>query len=403
VTTLSILGATGTVGRNTLAVVRRHRDRLQLHALTAQRDAAGLFALCQEFQPALAVLGDEAAGGELRERLRGSALRTEVQTGARALADAAAGADQVMSAIVGAAGLLPTLAAVRAGKRVLLANKEPVVMAGRLLITEAERANATLIPIDSEHNAIFQCLQTLPPAGFRCGRPVAGVRRLILTASGGPFRETPLADLKRVTPAQAVRHPNWVMGPKISVDCATMMNKGLELIEAHRLFGVPADRIDVVLHPQSLVHSLVEHDDGSTLAQLGNPDMRVPIAHALAWPERWDSGVAGLNLEEMGRLDFQPLDVRRYPCLPLARDALRAGGIFPNVLNAANEVAVEAFLRGRIAFTRIAGLIEQALQAAGGATLPGDETLEAVLEVDAWARRAAAAILDHEPAAVSHA
>jgi 1-deoxy-D-xylulose-5-phosphate reductoisomerase len=387
---LAVLGATGTVGRNTLDVAARHPGRLAVHALTARRDAAGLFALCEQHRPAVAVLAEEGAARELRERCAAAQLAVEVRTGDAALAAVAADAELVMSSIVGAAGLMPTLAAVRAGRRVLIANKEPLVMAGRLLLAEAARAGATLIPIDSEHNAIFQCL----PGGFRCGTADPGVRKLILTASGGPFRELPLADLERVTPAQAVRHPNWVMGPKISVDSATMMNKGLELIEAHRLFGLPEAQIEVVLHPESVIHSLVEYADGSTLAHLGQPDMRVPIAHALAHPERWDSGVAGLKLAEIGRLNFAVVDPRRFPCLGLARDALRAGGILPNVLNAANEVAVEAFLNGRLAFTRIAAVIEGTLAAAGGARLPGEESLEAVLEVDAWTRRAAGALLE---------
>jgi 1-deoxy-D-xylulose-5-phosphate reductoisomerase len=384
---LAILGATGTVGRSTLDVAARHPERVEVRALAAARDAAGLFALCQQHRPAVAVLVDEAAARELRERLAGARLAVEVMAGTQALADVAADAqvDVVMSAIVGAAGLVPTLAAVRAGKRVLVANKEPVVMAGPLLLSESRRSGATLIPIDSEHNAIFQCL----PAGFRCGQPDPGVRRLVLTASGGPFRDLELAALARVTPAQAVRHPNWVMGPKISVDSATMMNKGLELIEAHRLFAVPEPRIDVVVHPQSVIHSLVEYADGSMLAQLGNPDMRVPIAHALAWPGRWESGVAGLKLEEIGHLDFQDVDLRRFPCLSLARDALRGGGILHNVLNAANEVAVAAFLAGRIAFTGIAELIGEVLARAPASGLPAGESLEAVLAVDAWARQAA--------------
>lgn len=384
---LAVLGATGSVGRNTLDVAGRHPDRLRVHALTAHRDAAGLFALCQRHRPAVAVLGEEGAAAELRERARAAGLELEVRGGAQALSEVAGQAEVVMSAIVGAAGLQPTLAAVRAGRRVLIANKEPLVMAGSLLLAEARRSGATLIPIDSEHNAIFQCL----PGGFRCGRADPGVRRLVLTASGGPFRDTPLVELEHVTPAQAVRHPNWVMGPKISVDSATMMNKGLELIEAHRLFAVAEPDIEVVLHPESVIHSLVEYTDGSMLAHLGQPDMRVPIAHALAHPERWDSGVAGLKLAELGRLSFQPVDLRRFPALGLARDALRAGGILPNVLNAANEVAVEAFLAGRLAFTRIAELIGRTLEAAGAAHLPGGETLEAVLEVDAWARREAGA------------
>jgi len=392
---LAVLGATGTVGRSTLDVAARHGARLRVQALTARRDAASLFALCERHRPAVAVLAEEGPARELRERLEASGLAVEVRCGERALAEAAADADVVMSSIVGAAGLMPTLAAVRAGRRVLIANKEPLVMAGRLLLAEAAAAGATLIPIDSEHNAIFQCL----PAGFRCGRADPGVRKLVLTASGGPFRELPLAELERVTPAQAVRHPNWVMGPKISVDSATMMNKGLELIEAHRLFGVPEDRIEVVLHPESVIHSLVEYADGSTLAHLGQPDMRVPIAHALAHPERWDSGVPGLRLAELGRLNFGAVDLRRFACLRIARDALRAGGILPNVLNAANEVAVEAFLAGRLAFTGISEVIERTLAAAGGARLPGEESLEAVLEVDAWARAAAASAAGAEVAA----
>jgi 1-deoxy-D-xylulose-5-phosphate reductoisomerase len=397
---LSVLGATGSVGRSTLDVARRHPSRLAVHALTAQRDAAGLLALCREFRPAVAALAEEGAAAELRGALAREGLTTRVEGGAAALAAIAAdpAADVVMSCIVGAAGLVPTLAAVAAGKRVLVANKEPLVMAGRLLLAEARRSGATLIPIDSEHNAIFQCL----PGGYRCGEADPGVQRLVLTASGGPFRQTPLAELAAVTPAQAVRHPNWVMGPKISVDSATMMNKGLELIEAHRLFGLPAERIDVVLHPESVIHSLVEYRDGSMLAQLGQPDMRVPIAHALAWPERWESGVGGLQLAELGRLNFEPVDGRRFPCLSLARDALRGGGVLPNVLNAANEVAVQAFLDGRLGFTRIAGVIADALDAAGAAGLPGDEGLDAVLEVDAWARRAAAG-LAARAGAVAHA
>jgi 1-deoxy-D-xylulose-5-phosphate reductoisomerase len=294
-----------------------------------------------------------------------------------------------MSAIVGAAGLMPTLAAVRAGKRVLIANKEPLVMAGALLVREAEASGARIVPIDSEHNAIFQCL----PKDFRCGTRAPGVSRLVLTASGGPFRDTPLEKLARVTPEEAVRHPNWVMGPKISVDSATMMNKGLELIEAQRLFGVPEDRIDVVLHPESAIHSLVEYVDGSMLAQLGAADMRVPIAHALAAPERWESGVAGLDLAQLGRMHFQPVDLQRFPCLRIARDALRRGGIYPNVLNAANEAAVEAFLGRRAGFTQIASIIEQTLADAAGAALPAGDTLEEILQVDAWARAAAARAL----------
>jgi 1-deoxy-D-xylulose-5-phosphate reductoisomerase len=378
---LVILGATGTIGRNTLDVARRHADKLRVLALTASRDAEALFELCREFRPQLAVMADAAAAERLRSHLKAANLAIEVEAGAEALAAVAAhaAADQVMSAIVGAAGLLPTLAAVRAGKRVLVANKEPLVMAGALLMDAAAAHCATIIPIDSEHNAIFQCL----PAAYRCGEAPKGVKRLVLTASGGPFRETPLAELAQVTPQQAVRHPNWVMGPKISVDSATMMNKGLELIEAAALYRLPPEQLEVVIHPESAIHSLVEYVDGSMLAQLGQPDMRVPIAHALAWPERWESGVAGLDLPALARMRFETADLRRFPCLRLAREALSAGGNAPNVLNAANEIAVEAFLRGQLAFTGIAQMIENCLSAA---SLPAAHDLDGILAVDAWAR-----------------
>lgn len=380
---LVVLGATGSVGRNTLDVVRRQSGQIRVLALTAGRDARSLLELCREFRPVLAVLADKAAAGSAAADFR--AIGCELLAGAEGLAAAAAHpeAQQVMSAIVGAAGLLPTLAAVRAGKRVLIANKEPLVMAGDLLMNEALHGGATLIPIDSEHNAIFQCL----PPGSRCGIPPRGVAGLVLTASGGPFRETPLAELAQVTPAQAVRHPNWVMGPKISVDSATMMNKGLEVIEAATLYRLPPAQIRVVIHPESVIHSLVEYVDGSMLAQLGAPDMRVPIAHALAWPERFVSGVAPLDLASLGQLRFLPADERRFPCLKLARRALAAGGHAPNVLNAANEIAVEAFLQGRIAFTRIAAVIEACLEQA--VDLPPAGDLDAVLAVDAWARERA--------------
>ncbi|MEQ1440241.1 1-deoxy-D-xylulose-5-phosphate reductoisomerase [Fontimonas sp. SYSU GA230001] len=384
---LVVLGATGTIGRNTLDVVRRNGERIQVLALSAHRDVHGLLELCREFRPEYAALAEPQAAATLTRELARAGLPTEVLAGADGVARIAAldRADQVMSAIVGAVGLLPTLAAVRAGKRVLIANKEPLVMAGGLLLAEAARHGATLIPIDSEHNAIFQCL----PAGSRCGTAPAGVRRLILTASGGPFRETPIEALAAVTPAQAVRHPNWVMGPKISVDSATMMNKGLELIEAAVLYALDEARLDVVIHPESVVHSIVEYIDGSMLAQLGASDMRVPIAHALAWPERWTSGVGGLDLAGLARLRFEAPDLQRFPCLGLARAALRAGGAMPNVLNAANEVAVQAFLDQRLPFTGIAAAIERTLEAAerSGAG-PGDD-LDAILAIDGWARRAA--------------
>ena len=387
--TLVVLGATGTIGRNTLDVAARHADRLRVLALTAQRDAEGLFELCRVHRPRFAVLQEPAAAATLQRRCREAGLDCEVLAGAQALANIAAhpDADQVMSAIVGAAGLLPTLAAVRAGKRVLIANKEPLVMAGRLLMAEALRHGACVIPIDSEHNAIFQCL----PFPARCGEAPKGVHKLILTASGGPFRETPLQQLSAVTPEQAVRHPNWVMGRKISVDSATMMNKGLELIEAAVLYALPPERLEVVIHPESAIHSVVEYVDGSMLAQLGQADMRVPIAHALAWPERWESGVGGLDLAALGRFRFEAPDERRFPCLRLARQALAGGGIFPNALNAANEVAVEAFLNHALTFTGIAELIEEVLSAAAGR---GDaESLEDILRTDAWARSVATAAI----------
>ncbi|MEW6166278.1 MAG: 1-deoxy-D-xylulose-5-phosphate reductoisomerase [Pseudomonadota bacterium] len=387
---LVVLGATGTVGRSTLDVAQRNRERISVLGLSANRDIDGLLALCREFQPAYAAMSDTAAAAALRAQLAAAGLRTRVLAGAAGVAELAAlaEADQVMSAIVGAAGLLPTLAAVRAGKRVLIANKEPLVMAGGLLLAEAARSAATLIPIDSEHNAIFQCL----PAGSRCGERPAGVARLILTASGGPFRELPLAQLATVTPAQAVRHPNWVMGPKISVDSATMMNKGLELIEAAVLYALPDARLEVVIHPESLIHSIVEYVDGSMLAQLGHSDMRVPIAHALAWPERWASGVGGLDLPALARMRFEAPDFARFPCLRLAREALRAGGAAPVVLNAANEVAVQAFLEARLPYAGIARLIERTLDAAGGEA-PNDD-LEAILAVDARARAIAGELLN---------
>ena len=378
---LVILGATGTIGRNTLDVARRHNDKLHILALTANSDDAGLFELCREFLPRIAVMADAAGAQRLEARIKSSGLKIEVSAGVDALVAVAchADADQVMSAIVGAAGLLPTLAAVEAGKRVLVANKEPLVMAGRLLMDAAEQHDATIIPIDSEHNAIFQCL----PAAYRCGAVPKGVKRLVLTASGGPFRETPLADLPKVTPQQAVRHPNWVMGQKISVDSATMMNKGLELIEAATLYRLPASQLDVVIHPESAIHSLVEYVDGSMLAQLGQPDMRVPIAHALAFPDRWESGVDGLDLAALGRMRFEPADTQRFPCLRLAREALVAGGNAANVLNAANEIAVEAFLKGQLAYTGIAEMIEKCLSAERHAVATD---LGSILAVDAWAR-----------------
>jgi 1-deoxy-D-xylulose-5-phosphate reductoisomerase len=382
---VTVLGSTGSIGVSTLDVIARHPGRFQVFALTGQSRAEPLAEQCLRFRPRYAVLLEEGAARHLRRRLAGAGSATEVLTGPAALERVAADpdVDTVMAAIVGAAGLKPTLAAARAGKRVLLANKETLVMAGRVFMDAVSRHGAQLLPIDSEHNAIFQVL----PGGRVGGLAGAGVRRILLTASGGPFRTAAREALEAATPEQACAHPNWVMGRKISVDSATMMNKGLEVIEAHWLFGARADQIQVVVHPQSIVHSLVEYVDGSVLAQLGNPDMRTPIAYALAYPERIDAGVGAMDLARIGSLDFEDPDLARFPCLGLAYDALRRGGTAPTVLNAANEVAVAAFLDRRLAFTAIPEMIRHVLGALEPA--PGD-TLEEVLEADQAARRAAA-------------
>ncbi|MCO5108764.1 MAG: 1-deoxy-D-xylulose-5-phosphate reductoisomerase [Burkholderiaceae bacterium] len=382
VRTLTILGATGSIGLSTLDVVARHPGRYRVFALAAHRRGDALAALCLRHSPRYAVLGDAQAADAMRETLAARGCGTEVLCGEAALAQVAAhpDVDTVMAAIVGAAGLTPAVAAARAGKRILLANKEALVMAGEVFLRACRDGGATVLPIDSEHNAIFQCL----PAGQHTGVAVPGVRRILLTASGGPFRRASAAEMARATPEQACAHPNWSMGRKISVDSATMMNKGLELIEASYLFGLPESRLDVLVHPQSIVHSMVEYEDGSMLAQLGNPDMRTPIAHALAHPERIDSGVAPLSLATIGRLEFEAPDLQRFPCLRLAHEALRAGGAAPCVLNAANEVAVAAFLERRLRFTDIAGVAEAALRAAGAR--PAGADVEAVLETDREAR-----------------
>ena len=375
---ITILGATGSIGESTLDVVARHPDRFEVFALTARRSHERLLQQCLAHRPAYAVLSDPASAALLRAALATCGSRTEVLDGPEAAARVAAASetDLVMAAIVGAAGLEPTLAAARAGKTILLANKEAIVMAGPVFLAAVREGGARILPIDSEHNAVFQCL---PADGGR-----EGVRRIVLTASGGPFRSMELARMAEVTPEQAVAHPKWSMGRKISVDSATMMNKGLELIEAHFLFDMPPDRLDVVIHPQSLVHSMVEYVDGSILAQLGNPDMRTPIAHALAWPQRIDSGVSLLDLAAHGRLDFERPDPVRFPCLRLAREALAVGAAAPCVLNAANEVAVDAFLERRIRFTDIALINEAVLDALGASPAPLD-TAE-VLALDARAR-----------------
>lgn len=382
---LTILGSTGSIGLSTLDVVARHADRYRVVALTGQRQDAVLFEQCLRFKPRYAVLLDEAAAARLTVRVAEAGLDVQVLQGAAALDFVAAlpEVDTVMAAIVGAAGLNPTLAAARAGKKILLANKETLVMAGRIFMEAVQKSGATLLPIDSEHNAIFQAL----PAGYKgADWPTSGVSKILLTASGGPFRNTPLAELKHVTPEQACAHPNWAMGKKISVDSATMMNKGLEVIEAHWLFNAPAAAIEVVVHPQSVIHSLVQYVDGSVLAQLGNPDMRTPIAHGLAYPERIDSGVAPLDLLKVATLNFEAPDFIRFPCLVLAYQALREGGTAPAILNAANEVAVAAFLERKISFLAIARLIAEVLAKLPSRTV---HTLEDVLQADAAARVAA--------------
>jgi 1-deoxy-D-xylulose-5-phosphate reductoisomerase len=381
---LAILGATGSVGVSTLDVVARNPERFAVRALTGCRNWQVLLEQCRRFHPLVAVLADPEAAARLAAAVAAEGLAVDVQAGAEALARVAArdDVDTVMAAIVGAAGLLPTLAAAHAGKRVLLANKEAVVMAGGLLKAALAESGGVLVPIDSEHNALFQCL----PAGRSADPEAAGVVRLILTASGGPFLEAPLSSLDAVTPEQACRHPNWDMGRKISVDSATMMNKGLEIIEACCLFGVDPERIRVVVHPESIVHSLVEYRDGSVLAQLGNPDMRTPIAHALAWPDRIASGVTPLDLAALGTLSFRPAETDRFPCLGLAMAAAEAGGAAPIALNAANEAAVAAFLGGRIRFTTIPTVIDAVLAQYAGPD-PGD--LEAILAMDARARGSA--------------
>lgn len=378
---VTVLGATGSIGVSTLDVIARHPERYRVYALTGHSRMAELADQCRQHRPDRAVVATSEQAVALQQVLREAGLPTEVSWGEDALADVASvdGVDVVMAAIVGAAGLRPTLAAAQAGKRVLLANKEALVMSGALFMQAVHASGAQLLPIDSEHNAIFQCM----PGNYADGLAHVGVRRILLTASGGPFRNFSQAELAHVTPAQACAHPNWSMGQKISVDSASMMNKGLELIEACWLFDARPDQVEVVVHPQSVVHSLVDYVDGSVLAQLGNPDMRTPIAHALAWPERIDSGVSALDLLLTARLDFEAPDPVRFPCLRLAREAATAGGTSCAVLNAANEVAVQAFLEGRVGFTDIPVIIEDALT-----QLPGESVshLEHILSADRLAR-----------------
>ncbi len=379
---LTVLGSTGSIGVSTLDVVGRHPDRYRVVALTANRDVDGIFIQCKLFRPHYAVMADLSAASELEQKIRNEGLNIEVLSGVEGLEYVASLEDvaYVMAAIVGAAGLLPALAAARAGKRILLANKEALVVAGELFMREVAAGGAEILPIDSEHNAVFQCM----PDNFHKGLEKVGVTQILLTASGGPFRSLPLNQLQGVTPAQACAHPNWEMGRKISVDSATMMNKGLEVIEACWLFHTQSDRVKVVLHPQSVIHSMVAYSDGSVLAQLGNPDMRTPIAHALAWPERIVSGVAPLDLFEVARLDFEEPDFNRFSCLRLAYEAIEQGGTCPAILNAANEVAVASFLEGGIAFTAIPQVIESVLESLPSRRITG---LDVLLSADAEARR----------------
>ena len=378
---ITVLGATGSIGLSTLDVIARHPERFQVFALSGFSRLSELLALCIRHVPRFAVVPQSEAARRLQDDLRAAGLPTRVLVGEEGLCQVAADpeVDAVMAAIVGAAGLRPTLAAVEAGKKILLANKEALVMSGALFMQAVHKSGSVLLPIDSEHNAIFQCM----PTDFSRGLGNVGVRRILLTASGGPFRQTALAELAHVTPDQACAHPNWSMGRKISVDSASMMNKGLELIEACWLFDAKPSQVEVVIHPQSVIHSLVDYVDGSVLAQLGNPDMRTPIANALAWPERIDSGVAPLDLFAIARLDFQAPDEERFPCLRLARQAAEAGNSAPAMLNAANEVAVAAFLDGRVRYLEIASIIEEVLNLEPVVAVAD---LEAVFTADAKAR-----------------
>jgi 1-deoxy-D-xylulose-5-phosphate reductoisomerase len=381
---VAVMGSTGSIGESTLDVLARHPGTYRVEALAAHRNLDRLVAQCLRFRPRYALLADPVQGALLAQRLKSAGLDTRALMGADAATDLVQLPEVgcVMAAIVGAAGLPSTLAAAQAGKRLLIANKEALVMAGHLVLDAARKSGAVVIPIDSEHNAIFQCLPTLSALGIE----PAGVRRILLTASGGPFRDWSASSLENATPEQACAHPTWTMGKKISVDSATLMNKGLELIEATLLFGLPADRIEIVIHRQSVVHSLVEYIDGSMLAQLGSPDMRTPIAQALAWPQRLEAGVQFLDLVQVARLDFEPPDERRFPCLGIALAAARQGGEMPTVLNAANEVAVAAFLAGRLNFGGISGVIGEVMNS--WQSHRGVASLEAILEVDTHARAA---------------
>lgn len=380
-----ILGSTGTIGVNTLNVIECHPDKYNVVALTANQDDEKLFQQCIKFNPQYAVLVNEDAAQRLKTKLDTANVVTEVLSGVNSLEKVAGlqNVDQVMAAIVGAAGLLPTLAAARAGKRILLANKEALVMSGDLFINEVAKHNAELLPIDSEHNAIFQCM----PDNFETGLEKQGVNKILLTASGGPFRARDISTLHKVTPEEAVAHPNWVMGKKISVDSATMMNKGLEVIEACWLFNTQPSMVQVVLHSQSIIHSMVSYTDGSVLAQMGNPDMRTPIAHAMAWPERMSSGVEPLDIFEVAKLEFEKPDFNRFPCLAMAYEALNEGGTSTAILNAANEMAVDAFLNNKLSFTNISKVIEKTLE---NTTKVEAESLQTILQADSDSRQVSA-------------
>ncbi|MBU3557049.1 1-deoxy-D-xylulose-5-phosphate reductoisomerase [Polynucleobacter sp. Ross1-W9] len=382
---VAILGSTGSIGVNTLDVIRAHPDRFQVVALTAAKQVDLLAEQCVEFRPAIAVVADADGAARLQKRLLEKKINTQVLYGPKALVTAVteSNCDTVMAAIVGAAGLVPALAAAKAGKRVLLANKEALVMSGDLFMQAMKQGGGELLPIDSEHNAIFQCL---PNQFSKDPNPSLGVEELWLTASGGPFRNTPLEQLAGITPEQACAHPNWVMGRKISVDSATMMNKGLEVIEAFWLFGLPLEKIKVLIHPQSVVHSMVRYRDGSVLAQLGQPDMRTPIAYGLAWPERIEAGVAPLSLTQLAALSFAEPELERFPCLSLAFAAAAAGGTAPTVLNAANEIAVAAFLDEGLPYLQIPVVVEKALNTISSVNA---DSLELILDVDMRARRVA--------------
>lgn len=389
---ITVLGSTGSIGMNTLDVINRQDGRYGVFAVTANTNIEKLFEQCCRFQPRYAVVNNEAAADALKSKLRARGLETTALHGPQALCEAAASSevDMVMAGIVGAAGLPSTLAAIEAGKRVLIANKEPIVMMGELIINQALKSGARILPVDSEHNAIMQCL----PKDFDVvtNRQTNVISRLILTASGGPFRTRSLETFDSITPAQACHHPNWVMGRKISIDSATMMNKALELIEACVLFGVEASDVEILVHPQSIIHSMVEYIDGSVIAQMGSPDMRIAIASALAWPDRIESGATGLDFLSLSGLEFERPDYQRYPSLKLVTEVINEGGTAPCVMNAANEIAVEAFINGLISFPDIVKLVEQTL---AHTSVTSSIDLESVLEADERARIAAQELLKH--------